>query len=82
MHEARKGSKGDLGWPHGGGGWVASVGRGIGEEDAEDLEDSADLVETRNWAFLEEVALVEPLTFGHVAGFFINSDQVWISMPG
>ena len=32
--------------------------------------------------FLEEVALVEPLTFGHVAGFFISSDKAWISMPG
>ena len=28
------------------------------------------------------MALVEPLTFGHVAGFFISSDKAWISMPG
>ena len=45
MHEARKGPKGDPECHAGGGGWVASVGRGIGEED------SADLMEPRNWAF-------------------------------
>ena len=32
--------------------------------------------------FFEQVALVEPLPFGHLAGSSVNSDKAWISMPG
>ena len=49
MHEARKSSKGDPEWPRGGRGWVASVRRGIGEED------SADLMGTQNRALFRAI---------------------------